>query len=207
MQQQSHPPAVLNPFRTPNQQLHHHLQHQRNTSNCGLISKDGNNNIYGIHNKNRCMIVANSWIENPILRIGYMMGITMLLMCLMMVGYEAYRKFSNHVTHKLILGPPFSVVTVNADTHPLPLDNANVAMDETEDVLEKIVLPEILYKIHPKVAKVVGISSGSSSTSGHSDADGRQSGFRKGAKSSTSSSQQNTGTKDDDEIVDEVDTR
>lgn len=203
MQQQPHPPAVLNPFRTPNQQLHHHLQHQRNTSNCGIISKDGGNNIYGIHNnnnKNRCMIIANSWIENPILRIGYMMGIAMLLICLMMVGYEAYRKFSNHVTHKFILGPPFSVVTVNTDTHPLPLDNAIVAMDETEDVQEKIVLPEILYKIPPKASKIVSTSS-SSSTSGRSVVDGRQSGVRKGSKSSTSSSQQST--KDDDEIVDE----
>ena len=210
MQQQQLPPAVLNPFRTPNQQLHHHLQHQRNTSSCSSSStgnKDGTNNSYGIH-KNRWMTVVNSWIENPILRICYIMSIAMLLICLMMVGYEAFRKFSNQVTHTLIIGAPFSAVTVNTDTQPLSLDNVQVGvpdMDENESILEEIILPEILYKIPPKVAKVVSISNINSGNNIHSVVDVRQSSVRKGSKShsssSVSSSQQRKNG--DDELVDE----
>ena len=132
----------------------------------------------------------------------------MLLICLMMVGYEAFRKFSNQVTHTLIIGAPFSAVTVNTDTQPLSLDNVQVGvpdMDENESILEEIILPEILYKIPPKVAKVVSISNINSGNNIHSVVDVRQSSVRKGSKShsssSVSSSQQRKNG--DDELVDE----
>lgn len=155
--QQQHPPVVLNPFRTPNQQLHHHLQHQRNVN-----SKDGTNGI----------MVVNSWIENPILRICYMMGITMLLICLLMVGYEAYRKSSIHaVPHTLGPQHQFSAAVTttattvtNPDGVPIP-PNSNAVMNELEDIPEKIILPEILYKIPPKVARMIGRQPGLRSSS------------------------------------------
>jgi hypothetical protein len=219
--------VVLNPFRTPNHQHPqlHHLQHQRSG---GGGKDDIHSNIYSVLiYKNRWMIILNSWIENPILRMCYMMGIVMLLICLMMVGYEALRKFSNHVTHTYLLGPSTTFSRVGTETHQLPLDSytpigENQNMMDHEHLPPNIMLPEILYKTPPKVVPAAGVSTGSSSGSGSSShahsSDERRSGVRMRSKpkskssssltsSSSSSSQQPQQQRrmDDDEMVDEED--
>ena len=218
------PPVVLNPFRTPQHHLSHprnhnnmnHMNGNLNNSSCSVSSssscsssKDGtNSNIYSRHTK-RWMLVLNSWIEHPMFRICYMMGITLLLICLMMVGYEAYQKFSNPITHStsILMGPSsssmsqFSITDSTADTTAVVLPG--MVHENDEVIPEKIILPEILYKIPPKVSKMVGaISSSSSSSSSnvqHATVDGHDSGLRNNASSSSSSYQR---TIDDDEIDD-----
>ena len=219
------PPVVLNPFRTPQHHLSHprnhnnmnHMNGNLNNSSCSVSSsssssssscKDGTNNIYSRHTK-RWMLVLNSWIEHPMFRICYMMGITLLLICLMMVGYEAYQKFSNPITHStsILMGPSssmsqFSITDSTADTAVvLP----GMVHENDEVIPEKIILPEILYKIPPKVSKMVGISSRSSSSSSnvqHAMVDGHDSGLRNNASSSSSSSSSYQRKIDDDEIDD-----
>ena len=218
-----HPPLVLNPFRTPQHHLSHprnhnnmnHMNGNLNNSSCSVSSsssssssscKDGTNNIYSRHTK-RWMLVLNSWIEHPMFRICYMMGITLLLICLMMVGYEAYQKFSNPITHStsILMGPSssssmsqFSITDSTADTTAVVLPG--MVHENDEVIPEKIILPEILYKIPPKVSKMVGISSRSSSSSSnvqHAMVDGHDSGLRNTASSSYQ-------RKIDDDEIDDV---
>ena len=194
-----------------------HMNGNLNNSSCSVSSssscsssKDGtNSNIYSRHTK-RWMLVLNSWIEHPMFRICYMMGITLLLISLMMVGYEAYQKFSNPITHStsILMGPSssmsqFSITDSTADTTAVVLPG--MVHENDEVIPEKIILPEILYKIPPKVSKMVGISSRSSSSSSnvqHAMVDGHDSGLRNNASSSSSSSSSYQRKIDDDEIDD-----
>jgi hypothetical protein len=126
-------PTILNPFRTQKQLLHHHQQQhaQRNHSNSNIIvEKDGFNLI---------------WIDNPIVRVCYITGILFLLICLGLVGYEAYVQFPSYVN------------TVIASPHKLSFKDTATTMDprfnainiDTETMLLRG--PEILHIPPPKI--------------------------------------------------------
>ena len=157
----------LNPFRTP--KLHRNTG-TANTNNSSCNSKDST--------INEILMVVNSWIENPILRIIYILGITVLLISLLLVGYEAYQQFSNHVSQSV--GPhQLSRITATIESTVVGTDQQPVIKapiispngNDNEVLPENIVLPEILFQTPPTGSIVV--------------ANGRQPGIRGSASSSS----------------------